>query len=700
MGFLLVPGTPAVAEAPPTPDALLSEDAALALAKKTGVPVVASKLTTENLLVTADPGSGLLRAEISAGVARVKDDQGNWRLPSANLVPDGKGAWRTEAGSVPVTVSGGGNGPLAKMQDGAAGLEFQWAGALPKPIVAGNLATFAEVAPGVDLVVRAAVDGVESFLVVKSAEAATNPIVRSVPIKAVSAGMTASKLGNDAVAFSNPAGGRGFVVPPAYMWDSKGQRTDARLGELLEPANEATTAAIDASLAATTKAAAPTTRTASFAAIAGEAVSILEDPATVYPVVIDPAATTTQTYAVRVTEDFNKYNSDIGSRGKIGYNGWSSPYYKSRMYYQFNWPINTSGSRINSKQITAAEFQYLQTHSPQHSCTDNDFGPTVKVQFHNTISSSTTWSSQPGTHPVGSVTNDYAVGHEDYCNATYRQKWNVTTMAQQERADYDRQTFTVGIRSSDEGDKNGWREYRHNSTGDSPKMVVTYEPEPAVPANFAIANPYPGEPLVSVRADNTLSVRLATAAGYACRTTTACLKAEFTIKSGSTVVRAAALSAASTASGGLVAVPVNGLGSGSYTAVVRTYNVDTQLYSTAASFGFTVDLPPGIPTWSWVIPDGWTNEPTLPADTALQIQASRNPANPDLQQFCVYVDGSQVDANGAAAGLCAATDANGAATIDVGPFELGEHQVSVAAQDARSTSPERLDDPTQRTFSW
>lgn len=100
---------------------------------------------------------------------------------------------------------------------------------------------------------------------------------------------------------------------------------------------------------------------------------MLRDPDTVFPVVIDPSWSMDETHALRVTQTFHKYDSDIGSTAKLGYNGWTSPYYKSRMFYQFKWPLNDDDSIVNAAQIAGATFKYKQTYSPQSSCSDNDF---------------------------------------------------------------------------------------------------------------------------------------------------------------------------------------------------------------------------------------------------------------------------------------------------------------------------------------
>ena len=478
-GTLLGTAAPSVAE-PTTPTSLLGADQAMAKAKASGQPVVASALTDEHTLITADPATGLMMADISAGIARVPDGNDGWREPSAALRQATDGSWQPEAAATQITVSDGGSGAFLSLEDPSAGsVSFSWPGSLPQPTIDGNLATYSEVAPGIDLVVRASVDGAESFLVVKSAEAAQNALVRTVPIRVTADRLTPTSQTNGAVTYADASGKGQFMLPPAYMWDSAGQAPGASVADLLDPAEGSRVEALSATVS-------PVARTASFTSEStSEAVtSMLDNTETVYPVVIDPSATLDQTYAVRVTQEFVKYNSDIGSRGKIGYNGWTSPYYKSRMFYQFKWPTY-NGDYIEAARIYKAEFRYVQTHSPQHDCSDHDFGPSVKVQFYNTISGNTTWGG-PSAHNSGSKTNDYAVGHEDYCHATYTQKWDVTSMAIAERTNNSgRTTVTVGILSSDESDKNGWREYKNSSS--SPVFEVWYETTPPVPTALSVA---------------------------------------------------------------------------------------------------------------------------------------------------------------------------------------------------------------------
>lgn len=434
------------------------------------------------------------------------------------------------------------------------------------------------------------------------------------------------------------------------------------------------------------------------------ATGLLDDPGTVFPVIIDPSAIT-QTYAVRVTQEFNKYNSDIGSRGKIGYNGWTAPYYKSRLYYQFRWPTNDDGSSLRPEQITEAEFTDVQTHSPQHDCSNHSFGPSVKVQLHNSIDGDTTWGNQPGTHDVGSKNDDYAVGHEDVCHDTHTQTWNITTMTTNERREYPtRASITVGIRSSDETDRNGWREYKHDP-GDSPRFKLTYEAEPPAPESAWVNDPDATSPTtVANTSDVTLMAMLKLAGEFKCRGTTACLQADYTVirhLPGNQNVTALAgrKSAAADYQGTPVTVSteVTGLAEGSYTASIRTYNSYTGLYSAVATtLAFTVDRAPAKPTWSWVA-DGWSGQAALPAGTRLSVSIPTSSLDADVAQVCVsWIAGDQ-------SGTECAEPVAPATILPVGPesgFAPGSISAQVTASDPYSSSDPQLDSPASRALSW
>ena len=441
-------------------------------AKSSGKPVEVSALTDERTLVTADPATGRFTADMTATVARVRDVKGGWREPSTKLVAGEDGLLRQEATVAQIAVSAGGSkAPLVSFADGESRVEIGWPTQLPAPVVENATATYPEVFPGVDLVVRAEIESAETYLVVKTPEAGKNVKVRNAAFTLSSPGLTAKSLSNGTRSLQDAKGVERLVLPPARMWDSAGAekgltRAEDRIAEALDAkSGEVGLQVADGKLTAVADTA------------------FLDDPDTVFPVIIDPAVTTTRTYVVRVTEDFDTIN-DMTVPGKIGYNGWTSPYYKSRMFYQFRWPLY-DGTMIAPEQIVSSKLEYVQIHSPQHDCSDHDFGPATKVEFTNTIDSNTPWAG-PAVHPnIGSVSNDYSVGHEDTCSARYRQVFDVTAMSKNERTNYStRTTVTTRVASTDESDKNGWRHYDNASgTYASPRLIVDYQQAPLAPTN-------------------------------------------------------------------------------------------------------------------------------------------------------------------------------------------------------------------------
>lgn len=682
----------AYADVPAEKSGPVTTEEALAQARQTGQPVVASALTDERTLVTADPETGLLRAELTAGVARVRDGQGGWREPSTRLVVGADGRLRPEAAVADYSVSAGGTADLVQVAAAQGAMSWRWPAELPPATVADDTATYPEVMPGVDLVVRAGLEQVESFLVVKSRQAAANPAVRQFALTANYEGVSPVELANGSVELRTPDGQPQILIPPARMWDSKGAEQGRTSAEAVEEATMAASSDVRLDASAIT----------SKLTVAAD-VALLDNPNTVYPVVIDPTAQPlTRSYVVRVTQNFVTIN-DMSVPGKVGYNGWTAPYYKSRMFYQFRWPTNASGAPFNDKQIVKGEFQYVQIHSPQHSPCESGssaYGPAVKVKLYNSINSDTDWPG-PGAHEWSPVSDTYAVGHEDYCHDRQRQTWNITGMLQNERGNSaysGRTTMTVGVYSADEADPMGWRHFDNESSGTyaSPKLVLDYEAEPPAPTALTMTGQVSTSPLVTNSSEPYLRVTPSLEAGFTCRTTTDCLQAEFTVKSaGNIVVLPATLSNRVSAQSTTPAqVSVSGLSNGDYYALVRALNVDTGLYSmTATRFDFTVDLPPDAPGWSWVIPAGWTNPNALPAGQPLELQVSPAPGDPAVD-FCVTIirDGETTDLP------CAAPVAG---RISIGMVSPGVALVKVTARDTRgSMSPSTPDSPTERTFTF
>ncbi|MFE3325827.1 hypothetical protein [Streptomyces sp. NPDC059176] len=97
--------------------------------------------------------------------------------PTLVLASDGR--VKPKASTVAVSLSGGGSGPLLSgVKDGRT-LALTWPKPLPAPTLAENVATYAEVLPGVDMQLKVEVEGFSQLLVIKTPEAASNPDLAS-----------------------------------------------------------------------------------------------------------------------------------------------------------------------------------------------------------------------------------------------------------------------------------------------------------------------------------------------------------------------------------------------------------------------------------------------------------------------------------------------------------------------------------------
>ncbi|MEU7873138.1 LamG-like jellyroll fold domain-containing protein [Dactylosporangium sp. NPDC049140] len=302
---------------------------------------------SETAEVYAEPGGGF-SAEITAVPTRVHRADGSWTAVDTTLRQFGDGSLQATATVADVRFSGGGTGPLATFTTDGNALTYSWPSALPTPVVSGDSASYPEVYPGVDLWVKATVDGFRYYLVVKSRAAAANPKLRSQRLALSGQGLTIVPTAGGGFEARDSAGRPALRAGGAAMWDAAGRAPAARtsahdVAGLLVEAPEGSAEA-KANVDAT-----PTSLTVTPDA------AMLADPATVYPVVIDPA-TALPANTVGYADSTNVNRDDGVSRA--GKNPDGSGIYRSFFYF-------SSGTSIGSAAatVTDANFSITMTHS-------------------------------------------------------------------------------------------------------------------------------------------------------------------------------------------------------------------------------------------------------------------------------------------------------------------------------------------------
>ncbi|MER6830146.1 LamG-like jellyroll fold domain-containing protein [Streptosporangium sp. NPDC000563] len=260
---------------PKDPDAPLR--AAVAEARKQNKPIEAIGAFTETSRTWAFP-DGSLKTESYSGPAQVRDDNGRWAWIDTTLVEQ-DGVLKPKVAKADLAFSlGGTDVPFAVMKrDTDQSLSFSWDGKLPRPVVKGNVATYLNAAgPAADLVVTALPTGFQHDVVLR--ERPKKALEIRIPVESQDLTLAVSKRGG----LELTEGKDKKVVaqaPKPVMWDSTGVGTqDPKAGEAPRNAPIATSVIEE---------------NGKRTLVLKPDADWLADPATVYPVVVDPTSTLT-----------------------------------------------------------------------------------------------------------------------------------------------------------------------------------------------------------------------------------------------------------------------------------------------------------------------------------------------------------------------------------------------------------------------
>ncbi|MCW3819642.1 LamG domain-containing protein [Micromonospora sp. DR5-3] len=407
---------------------------AAARLQKSSVEV--ANLTTETRIVHAQP-NGTLTAQLSPGVTRVRQG-GTWVGVDTSLVRRPDGSIAPRAAAVDLAFSGGGGkAPLVRYARAGKGITLVWPGPLPAPTLSGSTATYAEVLPGVDLVLRAETDGYTHHLVVKNAKAAANPAVRRVRLGLRADGLRVRASDQGALEARDAANKLVFQAPPSQMWDS---------------GRPAKTAAVDVSVKGGNLTLVPDRK-------------LLADPATRFPVIVDPTwGTAARTGWAKVFSGMPNqsywFGGMDGGEAKVG-QCWPSEACNgiaaARTYFQYDTGF------LAGKRILTAVLNTTITYSP--SCGWRDLQLFIA---NGPIGGGTTWNNAPPGAGLQIKPADVSyVGCAGYKPLGFDTFGNIRAGG----------VSTYFIKAVDEGDGYAWRKLDPNATN----LVVNYNTAPNAP---------------------------------------------------------------------------------------------------------------------------------------------------------------------------------------------------------------------------
>ncbi|MBT2445659.1 ricin-type beta-trefoil lectin domain protein [Streptomyces sp. ISL-43] len=469
--------------AKPAPSALeKAVDEALWQARAMGKPVAIDRLTTGNSQTFANPG-GTLTTEAGPAPERVKQADGSWRGVDTALSVNADGTLSPRAVPSPLTISGGGTGPMATMTtaDGKK-LAVKAPFPLPKPTLDGNDALYKNVMPDVDLRLSATqLGGWSQVLIVRTAEAAANPALKTIRLDVDAPALSTSADAAGNIIFKDAQGTARFSSPTSFMWDSAATAPAAALAGKSASVDSAWSAAPATDRPAVSSADGPGEgANVKPLAVKADATAIELIPDTALlgqgtgPWYIDPgvnpsADSANQAWA-QVQEaysDTNEFNgtSDGQDTPAAGYCGYSTCTKKGRERAYFQVGIN---STIHGTEVIDARLHATVVSSSSPSTA------TPMGLYHSPtgIGNPTTWNNQPcdrasrmgGCAKIGGAS----------ISGTGEIEYDVTT--QMKSAAWNRwPTFTFGFAPDDEGNMH----YRQRFSN-TPHIVVTYDITPTV----------------------------------------------------------------------------------------------------------------------------------------------------------------------------------------------------------------------------
>ncbi|MFE5797990.1 DNRLRE domain-containing protein, partial [Streptomyces sp. NPDC056503] len=431
-------------------------------ARLSGKRVEARSERTESTTTWANP-DGTVTTDAASGPIRFRDKAtGVWRNIDVDLAKSSDGS--VVAKDHPLGLKLGGKTPAAKAAkvraSGAAGeakttpvplvsldagngraLDLSWRGTLPEPVVSGTTARYPGVLASTDLIIESTRTGFEQFLELKdrSAVDATGSVTLTLNAKGIKARQNADR----SVSFLDAKNGKQVgVLPAPEMWDAT---IDPRSGEHTRRA--------DVGLKVTQK---------------GDTVDLtltpdaefLADPATKFPVTVDPAVNIGASFDTFVQQG---YTADMSASTelKLGNNG-SSQIARSFLHFPM--------AQISGKQILSAKLNLWNYHS--WSCTPSSW----EVWDTPHASTATRWTNQPGfTNKWAAVTA--TKGFSSSCADGWVSA-DIKNLAVAWAANGNTSN-SMGIKATNESDPYSWKRFNSgNAASNTPYVSVTYNTIP------------------------------------------------------------------------------------------------------------------------------------------------------------------------------------------------------------------------------
>ncbi|WP_344209850.1 RHS repeat-associated core domain-containing protein [Kribbella sancticallisti] len=433
---------PAVQKVASRPDVI----SASVTARAQGTRVEVESMRTETSTTWSNP-DGTMTTDAHAAPIRFKTANGGWQSIDLTLQKnlDGTIAPRSHQHGLRLGKRNAATGQVFASATSGPGRQVEWISPwkLPEPTVNGTKATYADVQPGVDLVLDARRNGFENDFIVKQ-RPATAPVFR-IPLR--TKGLTPRSLSDGSIEFVDARNVVRSTIPVGYMWDTVTKPNG-------DPVNKATVKVTVEQVS----------RGKATLVIAPDAKWFM-DPARVFPVTVDPTYVTGTTKAVFDTWIRSGVTTDQSNSTdlQVGYDGsfWARSF------------LNFTTAQFAGKDILSASLSLWQ-HSSL-SCTPS----AVVARSATPATTASRWTSQPDIGGVyGTVSS--AKGFSGSCPGG-RISIPMTGLAQAwSTASYP--TGGLALTAGNEQDANSYKKFYSTAGIADPYITMTWNRPPAKPA--------------------------------------------------------------------------------------------------------------------------------------------------------------------------------------------------------------------------
>jgi Concanavalin A-like lectin/glucanases superfamily len=291
--------------------------------------------------------------ESAAAPRRVHRPDGSWAPVDRRLRAWG-GRVAPTATVADVSFSLGGGGPMVVLRKKGHTFTLDWPGVLPSPTLSGERATYANVLPDVDLVLRATTSGFTHVLVVRTARAAADPALARIAYRIggdVTVTATAKGLLAKAADATTLASTRS-----ASMWDSSMQAPAGSAAEKAGLRPEPST--VDGPGDAARRSTLSVTVEGGALVVAADP-TFLTDPGRGLPIYVDPSWDADSSDGAYWGYTMYPYTENGDGRAWVGLDPWWGQVYRS--YFEF--PTSAGGVSLIGKHILSAQFNITLSHS-------------------------------------------------------------------------------------------------------------------------------------------------------------------------------------------------------------------------------------------------------------------------------------------------------------------------------------------------